>query len=582
MLAEDVLRKLDVMSRRLLSSPLIGEKGFEGLPKVNDEIELLKSKLYQPLKIAVIGEVKAGKSTLINAFANGEVAPTNITEATACITLISYGEEEKAVFVDSNGDRKEDSIENILSILKKNENNQEFFKQCSHVDIYKPLLGLRKVQLLDTPGLATITTANEEKTKEYFQNVDVVLWVFNGHYLGQSDVNEELRKVAKMGKPVIGVINRIDEIDADPEALINYVDDNLGIYLKNIFAISAYNAFKGLMGDKQRLVRESGFEDLYNYLLEKIERNSDKVLLESISSSADVLGKKIELLHQQTLEQIEMKLSSYDEIDAQMRRSGNRLKERISGYAEDWIHKQYLQSVVENYSNKINNQGMFSSIDPDQLRQQIISSINTETNEEFDVFMDNLQQRISQEWKNSLELVDETIAELYDTALQKQNSVRMSFYESTSNGGSISENISDTMLTAGAVGTGLAFYTAVLGPSAAYVSIGAALGSIMPPVLLAGACVGGLQALMKNKQAKSRNTILLNNIVHEARMNMDNQFIPKLERNIDDLCTLTCSKARDEFIKKNFDGYSYESLQNLTGKLKIYVACNFSGTNLLE
>ena len=138
------------------------------------------------------------------------------------------------------------------------------------------------------------------------------------------------------------------------------------------------------------------------------------------------------------------------------------------------------------------------------------------------------------------------------------------------------------MLTAGAVGTGLAFYTAVLGPSAAYVSIGAALGSIMPPVLLAGACVGGLQALMKNKQAKSRNTILLNNIVHEARMNMDNQFIPKLERNIDDLCTLTCSKARDEFIKKNFDGYSYESLQNLTGKLKIYVACNFSGTNLLE
>ena len=87
--ASELIRKIEGIEKRLTQSPLLNERGFEGLSKVKQEIELLKYKISQPLKVAVIGEVKSGKSTLINAFANGIVAPTNVTEATACIMQIA-------------------------------------------------------------------------------------------------------------------------------------------------------------------------------------------------------------------------------------------------------------------------------------------------------------------------------------------------------------------------------------------------------------------------------------------------------------------------------------------------------------
>lgn len=572
--ASELIRKIEGIEKRLTQSPLLNERGFEGLSKVKQEIELLKYKISQPLKVAVIGEVKSGKSTLINAFANGIVAPTNVTEATACIMQIAYSEQSRAVLVYKDGNKIENSVDVIYNVLRQNENNQAFFVNCSHIEVYMPLSGLRKIQLIDTPGLATITTANEEVTRKYFQNIDVVLWVFNGHYLGQSDVNDELRTVARMGKPIVGVINRIDEIDADPEDLINYVDDNLGIYLKQIFAISAYNAFEGITKNNSSLLSDSRFIDLQKYLLEKIERCSDTVLVDSINNSAEVLNNKLLLLHQQVLEQIDLKLSNYEDIDNQMRRSSSRLKERVVNFTENWIHSQYLQRIIDDYNNKIDSTSIFSAIDPNQLRQNIIADINESTPSEFSDFLGNLQTRISQEWKDSLVLVDKSIADLYDYTLQKQSDIRINYYNSVATTNSVTSDVTENILKAGAVGTGLAFYTAVLGPSAAYVSIGTALGSIMPPVLLAGACVGGIQMLMKKKQTKTRNQGILNNIMHEARLNMENNIVPMLNMKIDELCSLTCERARNEFVKRNFDGRSYEELQILNTRLKDYLKNN--------
>ena len=63
----------------------------------------------------------------------------------------------------------------------------------------------------------------------------MVIWVFNGNYLGQSDVNDRVRQVAQMGKPIVAVINRIDQVDGDPQDLVDYLDDSMGIYLEEIF-----------------------------------------------------------------------------------------------------------------------------------------------------------------------------------------------------------------------------------------------------------------------------------------------------------------------------------------------------------
>ena len=191
--------KIEMYKQMALDSPL-GKAKNEVIKKISLEHDILLSKLNSSLRLAIIGEVKAGKSTLLNAIAKGELSPTNVSEATAAIIKVEYSEKELASIHFLDGTVEDGNVEDIFSILKKHLNDQEYFSRCSHVDIKSPLDGLKSISIIDTPGLGTITEENEERTLGYFQDVDVVLWVFNGNYLGQSNINDRVRTVYDMGK----------------------------------------------------------------------------------------------------------------------------------------------------------------------------------------------------------------------------------------------------------------------------------------------------------------------------------------------------------------------------------------------
>ena len=120
----------------------------------------------------------------------------------------------------------------------------------------------------------------------------MILWVLNGNHLGQSDMEESIAIAARMGKPILVVVNRIDEVDGDPERLQQYVLDQLSVYTDQVFTMSAYEAFEAMKsGDEDRLSR-SGYPDLLEYLERKIEEKADKVQLDSIYSSIEALLRK--------------------------------------------------------------------------------------------------------------------------------------------------------------------------------------------------------------------------------------------------------------------------------------------------
>ena len=64
------------------------------LNKIDDIIRTNIANLQNPLKAVVLGEVKAGKSTLINSLIQKEVAYTNVVEATAAIVEVKYNKTE--------------------------------------------------------------------------------------------------------------------------------------------------------------------------------------------------------------------------------------------------------------------------------------------------------------------------------------------------------------------------------------------------------------------------------------------------------------------------------------------------------
>ena len=58
---------------------------------LHSELEWIGWRLNQPIRIALAGTLKAGKSTLVNALVGDNIAPTDATEATRIVTWFRHG-----------------------------------------------------------------------------------------------------------------------------------------------------------------------------------------------------------------------------------------------------------------------------------------------------------------------------------------------------------------------------------------------------------------------------------------------------------------------------------------------------------
>ena len=63
---------------------------YQHRPQALAELDWIGRRLDQPIRIALAGTLKAGKSTLVNALVGEEIAPTDATEATRLVTWFRH------------------------------------------------------------------------------------------------------------------------------------------------------------------------------------------------------------------------------------------------------------------------------------------------------------------------------------------------------------------------------------------------------------------------------------------------------------------------------------------------------------
>src|SRR4249919_1695892 len=72
-------------------------------PEVAAELEAIGRRLDGPLRLAIAGKVKAGKSTLLNALLSEELAPTDAAECTQIVTWYDQGHQPQVVLYAHSG-----------------------------------------------------------------------------------------------------------------------------------------------------------------------------------------------------------------------------------------------------------------------------------------------------------------------------------------------------------------------------------------------------------------------------------------------------------------------------------------------
>lgn len=210
------------------------------------------------LTIGVIGQMKCGKSTFLNAFIfENDVLPAATTPMTAALSIITYGEKERIVaefytadewaeqkmqaarpledaadsldeskikaakeLVEKSsrlgaslqkylGTTQEDSFDQLIEYVGA---DGKFISITKSVTIYYPKEYLKGVEIVDTPGFNDPIVSREERTKEFLKKADVVLMMlYAGRPFDATDRDIIFKNVRQcgIGKVLIG-INKYD------------------------------------------------------------------------------------------------------------------------------------------------------------------------------------------------------------------------------------------------------------------------------------------------------------------------------------------------------------------------------------
>jgi Dynamin family len=124
----------------------------------------VRRRLGEPLRVAVAGRLKAGKSTLVNALIGRRVAPTGAGECTRVVTQFRYGTADRVDVVRRDGTRVPLPMDEAGMVPARLGTPQA---EISYVDVALTSDRLRDLIVVDTPGLSSATAAISGGTRQY-------------------------------------------------------------------------------------------------------------------------------------------------------------------------------------------------------------------------------------------------------------------------------------------------------------------------------------------------------------------------------------------------------------------------------
>jgi len=290
----NVADSLGKMAEILSNSEEVAEthSGKFGLDGDIDDLKLASENLKSGVfRLLVLGDMKRGKSTLLNALIGENLLPSDVNPCTALLTVLRYGPEKKVTVYFKEGKRPETIDFNTFKQKytidpdegkKLERENQAAFPNVNYAVVEYPLPLLEKgVEIVDSPGLND-TEARNELSLNYVHNSQAILFVLRAAQPLTLNERRYLDNYIKgRGLNVFFLINGWDEIrlglvDIDDGAALAEAEGKLrqffqtnlaeycqingaNVYDERVFELCSLNALRRRLKHPEDSLEGTGF-----------------------------------------------------------------------------------------------------------------------------------------------------------------------------------------------------------------------------------------------------------------------------------------------------------------------------------
>lgn len=393
------------------------------------ELKELKEKMNDKFLLFVVGTGNYGKSTLINAILQEEIAPVDFRPKTWKIDVYYLDDKNsgKVIIKQKDGEyfalnwnqainfiaTEEEKMEKSLKQYNKIKNSElkkcktkdernEMIEKLSKEYIYKSKIAevrwpikenkfLKNMMLVDTPGLTQEIYEINNSIKDYYFKADGVLWMLDAQTISAKNSEKIVKKlesyledVGGINNNIIGVVNKIDKVIANggQEALENIMKDAkrfFGDKFKYIVPISSKDAFKNS--------EDEGLKNL-NKTIEKVFLDdSNSIKLQSKKIGAEKIIKNTITINNEFNSYIDNINNQYNEkkvyIDEFVNNTKNSIEKDINKLIER--HMKRVNSNIETYTRNL-----FDIRDKNESKKYVLEKILN-----LDVFEESLKSFIS-------------------------------------------------------------------------------------------------------------------------------------------------------------------------------------------
>ena len=294
-------------------------------PEEMDTLQALLRDISEPLLFVVVGEVKSGKSSLLNALFGNEFAKVDVLPATDRVYIFRYGPQEKSTEVSPKLTER-----------------------------HLPIPFLRDFNVVDTPGTNTMVKEHQMVAEDFMPRADVVLFVFSVTNPWTQSNWEFLDFLQKTWlKNVIFVLQQIDlreptEIDVIHRHLQDTAMRRLG-FVPPIFSVSARKALlartSGL--DKERLWEESAFAPLEEQISFIVTESSTRML--KLRSTFQATRVALEELNREVrgfLDKIAADVASLERLDTLLQTRREQMLRQVTALVRE-VESTYEETTKE-------------------------------------------------------------------------------------------------------------------------------------------------------------------------------------------------------------------------------------------